>query len=146
MAVHCSIHYRRWQGGSKHFQHAALVSRAASPDRPETLCGRGRTQPKWVTMTGKASAKADTTASGEDGRAVGDYLLLPVSQYSLLDPQWVVRRVPMRHAASPPLLLHLRTPRLCAGSGAGTGPGTREGLPEASATQCPLRSPGNAGS
>lgn len=78
-------------------------------------------QPKWVTMTGKASAKADTTASGEDGRAVGDYLLLPVSQYSLLDPQWVVRCVPMRHAASPPLLLHLRTPRLCAGSGAGTG-------------------------
>ena len=61
----------------------------------------------------QASAKADTTASGEDGRAVGDYLMLPVSQYSLLDPQWVVRCEPTHHAARPPpplLHLHLRTP------------------------------------
>lgn len=48
-------------------------------------------QPKWVAFTGAGSAKVDAPGSGAPGRALANYLALPVSQYSLLDPKFVER-------------------------------------------------------
>lgn len=49
-------------------------------------------QPKWVAFTGGASAKVDAPGGGRSGKALADYLALPVSQYSLLDEKLVERR------------------------------------------------------
>ena len=49
-------------------------------------------QPKWVAFTGGSSAKVDAPgSSGGSGKALTDYLALPVSQYSLLDESLVER-------------------------------------------------------
>ena len=52
-------------------------------------------QPKWVAFTGTGSAKVDTRSSDVPGRQMSDYLALPISQYSLLDPQLVERCAPV---------------------------------------------------
>lgn len=48
-------------------------------------------QPKWVAFAGGSSAKVDAPGSGGSGKALTDYLALPVSQYSLLDEKLVER-------------------------------------------------------
>lgn len=52
------------------------------------------TQPrkaKWIAITGQGSSKAPAEDGGLPDRRLSDYLALPVSQYSLLDPEWVER-------------------------------------------------------
>lgn len=49
-------------------------------------------KPKWVAFTAAASATvppAPPRGEAVDGRGLDDYLALPVSAYSLLDPAWV---------------------------------------------------------
>lgn len=46
---------------------------------------------KWIAVTGQASAKAPAEDGGLPDRRLSDYLALPVSEYSLLDPKWVER-------------------------------------------------------
>jgi hypothetical protein len=48
-------------------------------------------QAKWIAVTGQASAKAPAEDGGLPDRRLSDYLALPVSEYSLLDPKWVER-------------------------------------------------------
>lgn len=48
-------------------------------------------QAKWVAITGQASARAPAEDGGLTDRRLSDYLALPVSDYSLLDPEWVER-------------------------------------------------------
>ena len=53
---------------------------------------RVHAQPKWVAFTGGGSAKVNAPGGGGgSGKALTDYLALPVSQYSLLDESLVER-------------------------------------------------------
>lgn len=78
---------------SKPMQANACGSGAWFQALYQSLNGRHVTaQPKWVAFTGGSSAKVDAPGgSGRSGRALTDYLALPVSQYSLLDESLVER-------------------------------------------------------